>query len=442
MTARILGIVAAVVVLASACTRPGEPELATPATTTTPPSLAPPTTAPTTTSVVSPLAPGTVATLRRVADATSASCLVVNAGPAVLFESSPDIPLTPASVTKVLTAIAAVDVLGADTSFDTTVRSDTPPTDGTVSGDVWLVGSGDPVLGTADWAAQLSAQPALVTPLEALADRLVASGVRVVAGRVLADESRYDSLRYPPTMPNRFIADGEIGPLSALVVNDGFERWGHPGRAFADPAVGAAALFTQLLRDRGVVVQGGIQKASSAPARVLAKVSSPTVAALAETMLRDSDNGTAELLVKEMGRVRSGEGSTTAGMRAVEDALAARGLSIGDGVVLHDGSGLSDTQRVTCRMLAAALAASHPGLSGLPIAGRTGTLRMRFRGSPAEGRLRAKTGSLDGVSALAGVVDDAAGRRLSFAYVANGLPQGATARAEQDALASALASNR
>lgn len=440
MRIRIFGIVAALVVLASPCARAGEPKQTTPAPTTTP---APPTVAPlTTTSVVSPLAPDTVATLRRIASTASESCLVVNSGAEVLFEANPDIPLTPASVTKILTAIAAVDILGADTAFDTTVRSDSPVIDGTVAGDVWLVGGGDPVLGTAEWAAQLSTQPALVTPLEALADRFVARGVRGVAGRVLADESRYDSLRYPPAMPGRLIADGEIGPLSALIVNDGFERWGHPGRAFADPAVGAVRLFTRLLRDRGVVVRGGIGTDSGAEGTVLAEVSSPTVATLVEAMLRDSDNGTAELLVKEMGRVRFGEGSTAAGVLALSDALATRGLAVGEGIVLHDGSGLSESQKVTCRLLASALAAPHPGLAGLPVAGRTGTLRMRFRGSPAEERLRAKTGSLEGVSALAGVVEDAARRRLSFAYVVNGLPEATTARADQDALASALASNR
>ena len=440
MRSQITGIVAVFVVLASGCARANEPELTARATTTTPP---PPTLATTTsTSVVSPLASDTVAALRRIAGTASASCLVVNAGPTVLFEAKPDIPLTPASVTKILTAIAAVDVLGADTSFDTTVRSDSPVIDGTVTGDVWLVGGGDPVLGTSAWAAQLSAQPTLVTPLELLADRVVAAGVREVVGRVLADESRYDSVRYPPTMPSRFITDGELGPLSALSANDGFERWGHPGRPFADPAVGASYLFMQLLRDRGVDVEGGAARGSSAPGRVLAEVSSPTVASLVEAMLRDSDNGTAELLVKEMGRVRFGEGSTTAGMRAVSDALARRGLRVGEGIALHDGSGLSQSQKVTCRLLASALAPPHPGLAGLPVAGRTGTLRTRFRGSPAEERLRAKTGSLDGVSALAGVVEDAAGRRMSFAYLVNGLAEGATARSEQDALASALASNR
>ena len=112
------------------------------------------------------------------------------------------------------------------------------------------------------------------------------------------------------------------------------------------------------------------------------------------------------------------------------------------GSSVGDGSGLSDANRVTCRILAGAVAAAPGGVrAGLPAAGRDGTLRRRLLGTPAEGRLRAKTGSLEGVAALAGVAENARGTVLSFAYVVNGLRHGSTGRALQDRFAVALASD-
>ena len=355
-----------------------------------------------------------------------------------MYERETDQPVVAASVMKTLTALAAVDVLGGDARLTTVVRSATPIADGVVHGDLWIIGGGDPVLGTDAWARQLSTTPALYTSLDELADRVVRAGVRVVEGRVRADDSRYDEVRYVPSMPRRFIADGEIGPLSAVSVNDGFEVWGHPGRAFRDPALGASAIFADLLRERGVSVVGEAGTGSAPGGPVVATIDSPTVLELATVMLRDSDNGTAELLVKEVGLRTTGRGTTADGVAALRAALDARGLPTAGSDIL-DGSGLSDTQRVTCRLLTYAVAQRTRVLDdGLPVAGQTGTLRNRLRGTPAEGRLRGKTGSLDGVSALAGVVDSTEGRRLSFAYVANDLALGTSVRTQQDALTLAL----
>ena len=156
-------------------------------------------------------------------------------------------------------------------------------------------------------------------------------------------------------------------------------------------------------------------------------------------MLRDSDNGTAELLVKEVGRFALGVGTTAAGARVVHDALATAGAGF-EGVTVADGSGLSDAARVTCRAPTTLLAGNADALTGrLPLAGSTGTLARRLVDTPGAGRTEAKAGSLEGTAALAGYSETASGTTAEFAFISNGLPPGASGRGLQDRLAAALA---
>ena len=406
------------------------------AATTSPPEVAP--AQPVSPPPPAPPSSGLVRSLERLVAQAPAGCLVVASGDNVVYEVNPDAALHPASVVKVLTAIAAVDVLGEAARFRTEVLSSSPVQDGVVVGDLVLVGGGDPTLGTRAWAAQRPRPPSPITLLDDLTDRVVASGVRQVKGRVMGREDRYDRRRYASATPQRLIRDGEIGPVAALTVNDGFRIWGHPGVPFDDPVAGAAEVFTELLRERGVVVEGGSAGEGSAPRHAVSSIESATVGEITAGMIRDSDNETAELLVKAMGH-RRGAGTTGAGIAAVVGALRKRGLPV-DGLVYADGSGLSSTNRVTCRLLVAALQTEVAALSnGLPVAAATGTLASRFRTSPAAGRLRAKTGSLDGVAALAGFAESPAGT-LRFAWVANGIPDARTGRRLQDLVGEALVS--
>lgn len=352
------------------------------------------------------------------------SCLSVTDGERLVFERSPAVPLTPASTLKLVTATAALHRLGGEERLRTTVRTAAPPVDGVVEGDLYLVGGGDPVLGTAAWAASSRHQPALVTPLEQLADRVVAAGVREVRGSVVGDDSRYDQERYRPTWPDRYRVNVEIGPLSALSVNDGLAEFGPRRVPFPDPPTGAAEVFRDLLAERGVAVAGA-PGAGAAPAGLdLAFVLSPTVDELAASMLSESDNGTAELFVKELGVRLAGEGSTAAGSEVVLEALADLGLPTA-GVVLQDGSGLDRGNTATCALLAGLLARADDGggavHDGLAVAGSSGTLAGRFLGRPAAGRLRAKTGALNGVAGLAGYAQASTGEDLMFAYLLNGI---------------------
>ena len=369
---------------------------------------------------------------------TPAGCLSVTSSGRVLYEANAAQAVAPASAIKVLTATAALDILGPGTVLTTTVRSTPPDSAGRVAGDLWIVGGGDPLLGTAAWA-QATERSDAFTSMETLADDVVARGVTSIAGRVVGDESRYDTLRYVESWPDRLIEDGEAGPLSALTANGGFREWGHPGVPFEDPPLAAADLFAQLLSQRGVRIDGGVAGgAAPSDVRQLASVTSAPVGDLVRRMLRESENGVAELLVKEVGLRHAGVGTTAAGVRGVVASLERRGLPIG-GSTIADGSGLSDADRVSCRLLTSVVATAVDDLiDGLPLAGRDGTLERRFVGTPVAGRLRAKTGSLDGVAALTGRVRTETGNSLSFTYIVNGLPRHDSGRQLQDALATAL----
>ena len=365
------------------------------------------------------------------------SCLVVEADGRPIVAHRPEEPVTPASTEKVLTAAAALAALGPDHRYRTRVEAVAEPTGGVVAGDLYLIGGGDPVLSTDAYAARSPQQDAARTRLEDLADAVVAAGVTRVDGGVVGDDTRYSTARYVADWPSRYIDQNQTGPLSALSVDDGFESFptaddpGAPLRASADPAGRAAAVFTVLLRERGVEVVGG-PSAGAAPADTVevAKVRSKRLPQILAQLLTFSDNQTAELVLREVGAARSGEGTTTAGAAAIEQVLAEAGTAIGPEDAV-DGSGLAETNRLTCATLVETIEAYPSLVDGFATAGEVGTLAT-FAGTPLEGRMHAKTGSLNHVRALAGVVDLLeGGEQLTFAYIINNPP---FITAEQDAL--------
>ena len=178
-----------------------------------------------------------------------------------------------------------------------------------------------------------------------------------------------------------------------------------------------------MLQARGVRVEGGYG-AGAAPkgAKTVGAIDSPPLRRIITELLTESDNQTAELLTKELGRVKGSGGTTAAGVQVIDRVIRRLGLPTA-GVQVTDGSGLDDGDHVTCSFLAALLARTgrHSPLGdSLPVAGQTGTLANRFVASPAKGRLRAKTGTLNTVSALAGYVDTIPGTTLTFSYIATG----------------------
>lgn len=366
------------------------------------------------------------------------SCVSVADEDAVVATHRPDVPLIPASNQKLLVAFAAHRHLDPGERLRTTFRTTAPVVDGVVRGDLWLVGAGDPLIASDDYLARFRRQPQLHTPVDALADALVAAGVRGVAGRLMADDSLFDDVRYIPSWPARYVNEGDAGPIGALAVNDGFVRgpddvW----RPAPDPAAAAAGTVVTLLSERGVPVEGGVGTGVvPAEAAEVAGVDSAPVGDLVAQMLRESDNNTAEALLKLLGARVAGEGSTGAGAAVIAATLAEAGVST-EGLVIVDGSGLDRGNRITCRLLLAVLTGLGPSstvAAALPVAGVSGTLASRLVGTPAEGRVAAKTGSLRNVVALSGFVATAGDGTLTFASVFNGVPSFAAGAALQDRL--------
>lgn len=371
------------------------------------------------------------------------SCLVVGdtGGARAHYARRADQTLIPASTLKLLTATAALSKLGPDSHFTTEVRAGAPPADGAV-GDLFLVGGGDPLLATADFAvdAGYMGQARLATSMEVLADRIVATGVRRV-GRVLGDDSRYDGERLVPSWNPSYIANFEISPLSALVVNKSFATAVSASVA-PSPAAHAATVLTTLLRARGVTV--GATGAAKAPAGapLVTSIDSPALSDVVGEILQNSDNMGAEMLVKELGRVTGAPGTTAAGVSAVAAQIQAL-PGVGPGqLTAVDGSGLDRSDRLSCSVLQHVLDGGGQGGNvgkALPEAGRNGTLFKRFLGPSTTGKVRAKTGSLDGVTGLAGFATARDSRDLTFSLLANDLPTAAVGTALQDKVVNVLA---
>ncbi|HET7045722.1 MAG TPA: D-alanyl-D-alanine carboxypeptidase/D-alanyl-D-alanine-endopeptidase [Gaiellaceae bacterium] len=370
---------------------------------------------------------------RRLADAlrvphvprkTSGALAIDLESGSVVYSLNPDRPLVPASNEKLATSFAALVQLGADYRFRTEVLGTGELDDSTWVGDLYLRGHGDPSLTTHD--------------LKRLAGQLRTAGIRRVTGSVLADESAFDTRRTAPGWKPSFYMD-ESAPLSALVVNRAIFR----GKMTPDPAGAAAALFTAVLGERGIRVDGE-SGWGTAPERAsaLAEVESKPLAEILRFMDRESDNFTAEQVLKTLGAEVRGKGTTGAGAAVVAETLGDAGVPL-QGVRIADGSGLSRLDRLTPRALAAILvttwgdAALRPVLwDALPVAGLSGTLERRMDARPARGAVHAKTGTTAIASALSGYVR----HRFVFVIVQNGHPISTWwARQAQDRFATALA---
>lgn len=348
------------------------------------------------------------------------TCLEVRDGANVVLSHNPTSSLIPASNMKLLTAAAALDLLGPDTRLGTRFVTDGAPTDGAVvRGNLYMVGGGDPLLTTDTYNARLPNGRQPVTDIDDVADQIAATGITQITGAVVGDGTRYDAVRTTPSWPDRYFTQGQVAPLSALLVDDGWRTAGGPAD---DPDVHAAAVLTELLEARGIEV-GSPAAAGVAPAgaAVLAEVPSLTIAELVAEMLRFSDNTTAELLVKEIGAQKGAAGSTAAGLDVLRTWANESGLPI-EGVSFDDASGLSDSDRATCPFLASLLSAGGPDgtvANGLATPGDPGTLDDRLTGADLADRVRAKTGTLRFATALSGWLTTRPSTPLAFSIITN-----------------------
>ena len=362
------------------------------------------------------------------ARAPAGGCLVVRRAGETVFARNAEAMLIPASLQKLPLAEAALAILGADYTFTTAALAETGLSDGVLAGDLYLVGGGDPLLSTPDFAAMLANHRSAGTPLAGLAGDLVGAGLTRITGGVVAVADRYDTLTTVPTWPARFASQSIAGSLSAVSVDQGWRAppglistWGLLPEP--QPSLRAAAIFDDLLEARSVRIP--LFPRVAAPGGdygghvVLATLESAPLAANLHYLLAESDNTLAEMLLKEIGVVARGRGTTADGALAVQQVLAGRVAGI---AVPADGSGLSPRNRLSCSQVTDVLdlggPAGHVG-ANLAVAGRSGTMENRYRNSPAKDLVLAKTGTLDGVASIAGFAEAPGGDVFSFAVILN-----------------------
>lgn len=360
----------------------------------------------------------------------------------VLAAHEPDVPRTPASTAKVLTAVAALEALGPDATVATrTVRGG--------PGEVVLVGGGDMML------AADAGDPGAVNGHAGLGDLALATARELtLAGttsvRVLVDDTLFTGPALHPAWDPSHLVNGFTAPVTALAVD--VARVRHDveySPRHADPALHAAGAFTAALAAAGITVEGGPARGRAPDgAPELAAVRSAPMSDVVDHFLHTSDNPVTEVVGRLVAIDAGLPGSFDGATRAVLGAVRALGVDTA-GARLADCSGLADGSALSTTtvlgLLRLVVDPARPELRGvavgMPVAGLSGTLAERFTRSPAAGEVRAKTGSLSGVTSLAGTVVDDDGRALLFAVLADRTPPGGqpAPRAAIDAFVTRLA---
>jgi D-alanyl-D-alanine carboxypeptidase/D-alanyl-D-alanine-endopeptidase (penicillin-binding protein 4) len=341
-----------------------------------------------------------------IAPGRSAAVALDLASGSVLYTQNPGLPLAPASNEKLPLTYALLATLGPTYRIETDVLGEGEQDGTTFAGTLVLKGGGDPTLSSAS--------------LRSLAAQVRAFGIRHVTDGIVGDESYFDGRRMVAGWKPSFFIQ-ESPPLSALVVN----RARVGGFITRSPALSAATAFRDALRAAGVTVDGAMKLGRVAEYSIpIAQIESPTLASMIRFMDKESDNFTAELLLKQLGAVELDRGTSAAGASVVMQRLAEAGVPMA-GVRIVDGSGLSRLDRLTANAVAGILKAawSDPTVkpafvAALPVAGVNGTLEDRLGQPPTRGRVLAKTGTTSDASALSGYVTT----RFVFTVLQNGHP--------------------
>lgn len=333
------------------------------------------------------------------ANLVSAEVWVVGEGR--LFGFGSHLELLPASTEKILTAVGALEHLPQDHAFRTAVLHD-PAT-----GNLVLVAGGDPALTSDD--------------LGRLAREVRAAGFTEV-GDLVADVGRFSPDLWAPGWEDWHVPR-YTGPLSTLIVDRNRHRT--DDEFLADPDMENVKLFIDSLAAAGVVVSGEVRMEPAPPGAVqIVAHESPSVVELIGVMLRESNNEIAESLVREVGLLDSGDGSTLRGTLTTVGTI--RGLGAEYLGTMSDGSGMSRTNATSATDLVTVLTMARDQdwfpqfLASLPVAGRSGTLANRLTGPATAGVVVAKTGTIIGGVALAGYAPLQDGSEAVFAIIING----------------------
>jgi D-alanyl-D-alanine carboxypeptidase/D-alanyl-D-alanine-endopeptidase (penicillin-binding protein 4) len=334
----------------------------------------------------------------------------------------------PASNEKLLTTLTLLDLAGPTYRYVTTVSGTTAiGVTGALDGDLVLVGSGDPTLTQGDLAS--------------MARQLAQAGLRHVTGRLVVDDSRYSQTTRAPGWKHDFVPD-ESGTVDAFTVDNNDWR---SGTAFeADPTHANAGLWRNALHKAGISVAGPTV-VGAAPASLTPLVShnSRPLSAIVEATLGESINFYAEMMLREAGYQRSGQGTRPAGIAAVTAEAAKLHIPLG---IVEDGSGLSYDDRESPATFTALLdalptqtAAYSTIYAGLPVSCRPGdTLEYRMCGPLVRGLVRAKTGTLDHISSLSGYTVTGSNRLVVFSFLLSGIGSIDAANAHIDAAVEAV----
>lgn len=419
-----------------------------------------------------------------------------------LFSRNAGVSLNPASTLKLYTTALAFEQLGPSHRFATDVLRHGVLSHGTLSGDLFIRGGGDPALTRRYYNGDGNG------PMRALARRVAEAGIRRIEGDVIGDDHAFEAKAVPDGWLQRYLHASYAARVSALSLNENLVhvvvtpgRAGQPGAVRLEPAttafrvsgsattrarsrgaqvtvtggedgvirvrgwIGARsearvyglvvpepAMFTtgallKALRDAGVVVEGRARVGVTPAGAVrVTSLPSPPLSELAGVMNRESSNHYAELIFRNAARMASPlrVGSAAMGNALLRDFMSLRVGAKAQDVYAADGSGLSTLDRVTARSLVKLLAYAHKASwsrefhGTLPIAGHEETLRLRMRGTPAQGNLHAKTGTTNDVVALSGYVSARTGEILAFAFLYNGKDRW-NARATIDAMGATLA---
>ena len=397
-----------------------------------------------------------------------------------LFKESPDAMMQPASTMKMYTSVLALDRFGPDYQFKTAALRDGPVgPDGTLTGNLYLRGSGDPSLAPRFWGT--------INPMDSLARVVVAAGVRHVHGDIVGDASAFDPQLVPEGWQSRYLGAAYAARVSALSLNENLV-WvvvqadgkkpvvtldpatttipvqstvrvvgGSRGRISAvrqkdgtilvrgtigadappqryslvvdDPASFTTGALRAALEKVGVTVDGRVTVGTTpSTAMEVASIESPSLANIIAEMNRESINLYAELLFRDAAHAANPDqvGSAQTGLATLRALLADKVHARAEDVQVSDGSGLSVLDRVTPRSMVELLSYAHQAPWGatfhasLPLEGESGTLRHRARFTPARGNLHAKTGTTNTVASLGGYVTAKDGEILAFSFIYNG----------------------
>ena len=414
-----------------------------------------------------------------------------------LFQHNAGVPLMPASTMKMLTSAAAFERFGPRYQFSTDVLHDgTLGSDGTLTGNVYLRGDGDPSLSSRYMQGGPDA------PMNFLADQLVSRGVRRITGQVVGDATAFDDQRIPEGWLTRYLQAGYAARVSGLTLNENLiwvtiapgsgarlepatsaipivnnvktvpgagaslsvrrqsngaitvsGRIGSralPRRyvyVVEDPAPFATGALRAALIAKGIQVDGGIRLGKTPSSAVkIASLQSPTLDRIIAAMNRESINIFAELLLRNAvrGPQRDQQGTVANAQALLRQFFATKVKSDTLHLEVSDGSGLSTLDRVTPRAMTQMLGYAHRADWGpwfhasLPVAGESELMRRRMRGGGAQGNLHAKTGTTNDVVGLGGYVTAVNGEVIAFTFIYNGRDRW-NAKAMIDAMGQTLA---